>query len=206
MMRDLNCSEFQASIGLSVYALGFGITPLVTASLSEEFGRRPLYIGSGIGYLLMFIQIALYAQLHTIITMVMVLTFHPGQKIFRLLLLDASCKVHSGLREQLWLEGQSLIYGHLRSMFFIFVFLYLSCSTFWHFFYRRGVPMSLFSLLAIGGTGLGPVYSGWIEMNPRLEWRWIQWIAMMQVITSSVAKTDTNNFRSNLVSMAYISS
>ena len=50
------------------------------------------------------------------------------------------------------------------------------------FFHRRGLPMSIFALLAVGGTGLGPVYAGWIEINPKLEWKWIQWIHMMQVI------------------------
>lgn len=39
--------------------------------------------------------------------------------------------------------------------------------------------MALFSLAAIGGAGLGPLMSGWIEVNPHLEWRWIQWIQMM---------------------------
>ena len=42
--------------------------------------------------------------------------------------------------------------------------------------------MSIFALMAIGGTGVGPVYAGWIEMNSKLEWKWIQWIHMMQVI------------------------
>lgn len=46
---------------------------------------------------------------------------------------------------------------------------------------RRGLPMSFFAVAAIGGTGFGPVYAGWVEMNPRLEWRWIQWIQMMCV-------------------------
>lgn len=59
MTRDLNCTDFQATIGLSVYALGFGVVPLVTASFSEEFGRFPLYIGSGIGFLLMYMMIPL---------------------------------------------------------------------------------------------------------------------------------------------------
>lgn len=39
--------------------------------------------------------------------------------------------------------------------------------------------MALFSLAAIGGAGLGPLMSGWIEVNPHLEWRWIQWTQMM---------------------------
>ena len=64
MIRDLHCTESQATLGLSVYPLGFGLVPLVTASFSEEFGRKPLYIGSGVGFLLMYLMIALYVELH----------------------------------------------------------------------------------------------------------------------------------------------
>jgi MFS family permease len=42
--------------------------------------------------------------------------------------------------------------------------------------------MSIYSLAAVGGTGLGPVAAGWVEMNHRLQWRWIQWIHMMFVV------------------------
>jgi MFS family permease len=42
--------------------------------------------------------------------------------------------------------------------------------------------MSVYSLAAVGGTGLGPVAAGWVEMNSRLRWRWIQWIHMMFVV------------------------
>lgn len=59
MIRDLNCTQFQATIGLSLYALGFGVTPLLTAPLSEEFGRQPLYIVSGIVFMLMHLAVAL---------------------------------------------------------------------------------------------------------------------------------------------------
>jgi len=60
--RELNCADFQATIGSSVHALGFGVTPLVTASFSKELGRLSLYYGSGIGFLLMYTMIALYAR------------------------------------------------------------------------------------------------------------------------------------------------
>lgn len=62
MTRDLHCTEFQATIGLSVFTLGFGVVPLVTSSFSEEFGRKPLYIVSGIGFFFMFPMIALYVK------------------------------------------------------------------------------------------------------------------------------------------------
>lgn len=39
--------------------------------------------------------------------------------------------------------------------------------------------MSFFAVAVIGGTGVGPLVAGWVEMNPHLEWRWIQWLQMM---------------------------
>jgi MFS family permease len=59
MMRDLHSSRLQAITGFDVYSLGFGVVPLVTASFSEEFGRRPLYLITVVGFNLMFIMIAL---------------------------------------------------------------------------------------------------------------------------------------------------
>lgn len=41
--------------------------------------------------------------------------------------------------------------------------------------------MSMFALAATGAIGFGPLVGGWIEMNPKLEWRWIEWIGMMFV-------------------------
>lgn len=59
MLKDLNCTDYQATIGLTVYTLGFAIVPLVTASCSEEFGRQPLYAVSVIGFTLMYMMVAL---------------------------------------------------------------------------------------------------------------------------------------------------
>ena len=60
MTRDLNCTQFQATVGLSMYTLGFALTPLVTASFSEEFGRQPLYLVSTLGFAMMHLVVALY--------------------------------------------------------------------------------------------------------------------------------------------------
>lgn len=46
--------------------------------------------------------------------------------------------------------------------------------------------MCLFSVAALGATGLGPVFAGWIELDSHLEWRWIQWIHAMLVLFSSI--------------------
>ena len=124
MIRHFHCTEFQATIGLSVYPLGFGLIPLVSASFSEEFGRLPLYIGSGLGFLLMFPMIALYGsncvflRVKSIHLHLHSIYFDPGLKISKQSSWHDFYKVRLDLRGQLWLEGRSLIYGHLRSMFF----------------------------------------------------------------------------------------
>lgn len=35
MAQDLHCTELQAALGLSLFAMGFAIVPLVTSSFSE---------------------------------------------------------------------------------------------------------------------------------------------------------------------------
>lgn len=45
--------------------------------------------------------------------------------------------------------------------------------------------MAIFSVAALAGSGLGPLTAGWIEMNSKLQWRWIQWIQMMWVVLVS---------------------
>lgn len=66
MTADLNCTTFQATIGLSLYALGFGLIPLVTAPLSEEFGRQPLYLVSGFIFMIMHLGIALAQNIQSV--------------------------------------------------------------------------------------------------------------------------------------------
>ncbi|KAJ3888199.1 MFS polyamine transporter [Lentinula edodes] len=139
MMVDLNCTEFQATIGLSLYALGFGIVPLVTASFSEEVGRQPLYYISATGVLVMYIAIALAHNIQTVLI----------------------ARFIQGAFGSTW---ATMVGGTIADI--------------WQS-YERGLPMSFFAVAAVGGTGFGPIYAGWVEMNPRLQWRWIQWIQMI---------------------------
>ncbi|KZS99663.1 MFS general substrate transporter [Laetiporus sulphureus 93-53] len=136
MTRDLNCTDFQATLGISLYCLGFGVVPLVTASFSEEFGRQPLYLCSGIGFLLFTIATAVGKNIQTIL----IARFFAGA---------------------FGSTGSTMVGGTVADIF----------ST-----RERGVAMASFAAAAIGATGVGCLASGWIEQNPHLEWRWIQWI------------------------------
>ncbi|KAF5363708.1 hypothetical protein D9756_001127 [Leucocoprinus leucothites] len=139
MTRDLNATEFQATEGLSMYALGFGVVPLVTASFSEEFGRQPLYLWSGIGFLLMYIMVGLAQNIQTVV----VGRFLQGA------FGSTAATMVGGTIADIWSPAE------------------------------RGLPMSIFSIVALAGNGFGPLIAGWIELNPRLEWRWIQWIQLI---------------------------
>ncbi|KAH8104996.1 MFS general substrate transporter [Phellopilus nigrolimitatus] len=139
MTHDLNCTVFQATVGFSTYALGFAITPLVTAPFSEEFGRQPLYVASILIFLLMQLGIALAKNIQSVI-------------IFRFICGAAGS------------TGSTMVGGTIADIWAP---------------HERGVPMAVFSIAAISATGVGPVFSGWIEMNANLGWRWIQWVSVI---------------------------
>lgn len=67
MIRDLACSQEFATLGLSIFPLGFGLGPLFTAPLSEAYGRYPLYVVSALLYLVFFIPIAQGQNITTIV-------------------------------------------------------------------------------------------------------------------------------------------
>lgn len=139
MMRDLKCTEFEATLGLSLYIIGFAVVPLFTSSFSEEFGRLPLYIVCAFFYTLTQVM----AALGTNITMVIVSRLLSGA------FGSTGATVVTGTIADIWLPKD------------------------------RGLPMSLYAFSAVAATGFGPLVAGWIEANPHLEWRWIQWIHAM---------------------------
>lgn len=75
MTAELQCTQLEAILGLGLYAIGFGLVPLVTSSFSEvcrrhsrlncssqlaqEVGRRPVYIFSSLMFTLTQVMCAL---------------------------------------------------------------------------------------------------------------------------------------------------
>lgn len=60
MMRDLNCTQFQATIALCVYALGYAVVPLFSTAFSEEVGRRPVYLVTAFVSVLCYVLTAMF--------------------------------------------------------------------------------------------------------------------------------------------------
>ncbi|KAF9237707.1 major facilitator superfamily domain-containing protein [Melanogaster broomeanus] len=67
MVQELHCTELQVTLGLGIYAVGFGVVPLVTSSFSEEVGRRPVYIFSSVMFTLTQVMLALAPNIEVVI-------------------------------------------------------------------------------------------------------------------------------------------
>ncbi|OJA08592.1 hypothetical protein AZE42_04569 [Rhizopogon vesiculosus] len=136
MIRDLHCTRFQATVAYCLYSLGFAIVPLFTSALSEEVGRKPIYLVTAFLGTLCYMLAALSSNIET----VMVARFLGGA--------FAS-------------TGSTLVGGTI--------------SDIWEP-HERGLPMAVFALVNMVTNGLGSIISGWLELDPYLQWRWIQWI------------------------------
>ncbi|KAK6980904.1 MFS general substrate transporter [Favolaschia claudopus] len=67
MMRELNCSEMEAALGIAMFCLGFALVPLITSAFSEEFGRRPLFVVCTIVFTAMYVVQATANNIQTVI-------------------------------------------------------------------------------------------------------------------------------------------
>ncbi|KAG2140816.1 MFS general substrate transporter [Suillus cothurnatus] len=67
MMKDLKCTQLEATLGLSLYVIGFGVVPLISSSFGEEFGRRPVYIMSSALFFLAEIMNAMAPNIQTVV-------------------------------------------------------------------------------------------------------------------------------------------
>ncbi|KAG2346790.1 MFS general substrate transporter [Suillus weaverae] len=134
MIQDLNCTRFQATVAYCLYPLGFGIVPLFTSALSEEVGRRPIYLVSAFLGAICNVLAALSSNIQT----VMVARVLGGA------FASTGAILVGGTIADIW-EPQ-----------------------------ERGLPMAVFSMVNMVTTGLGSIISAWLELDPHLQWRWIQ--------------------------------
>ncbi|PWN98487.1 MFS general substrate transporter [Tilletiopsis washingtonensis] len=136
MEAELGNSHIISLLGISIYAFGFSLPPMVLAPLSEVFGRNTIYIVSHLLYTVLFVALGRAPNIATVI----VIRFLSGA---------------------FGSTGSTMVGGSLADI--------------WQS-HERGLPMALFATAAIFGTGVGPVWAGWVEQNPNLGWRWIQYL------------------------------
>ncbi|KAJ5718000.1 drug/proton antiporter YHK8 [Penicillium malachiteum] len=67
LMKDFNCSQEVATLGLSFFIWGLGIGPLFLSPLSEFYGRRNIYIASFSLFLIWLIPCAVAQNIQTML-------------------------------------------------------------------------------------------------------------------------------------------
>ncbi|EIW79039.1 MFS general substrate transporter [Coniophora puteana RWD-64-598 SS2] len=136
MIRDLRCTQFEATLASAIFLLFVAIVPLFTSSFSEEFGRKPVYLATALFVFVFHIVTATAPSIQVVVF----------------------ARAMSGAFGS---TGATLVGGSVADLWLP---------------HERGFPMSAFAGASIASTGLGPVIGGFIEANPHLEWRWIQWV------------------------------
>ncbi|KAJ9107641.1 hypothetical protein QFC21_001101 [Naganishia friedmannii] len=58
LQKDIGGTALRTSAGFGIYVWGFALFPLVSSGVSEDLGRRPLYVATGLLYWLFYFPIA----------------------------------------------------------------------------------------------------------------------------------------------------
>lgn len=133
-MREWGVSQVAFNVGITTFTTGFAIAPMVLAPFSELNGRKPVFIVTGI--------------LFVICQLCCGLTQSYGGML--------AARFFAGVGGSTF----STMVGGVVSD------IYLTAD--------RNTPMALFSGAALFGTGLGPLFSGFVAQN--ISWRWVFYI------------------------------
>jgi MFS family permease len=67
MQRDLHCSDLAVMGGITSYLIVCALAPLITAPISEQFGRRKMLLVSSVVFTLCFLPQALAPDIALVI-------------------------------------------------------------------------------------------------------------------------------------------
>ncbi|RAH69675.1 MFS transporter [Aspergillus aculeatinus CBS 121060] len=138
-------SDTVVLLGLTTYMLGLAFGCLVFASLSELYGRRPVYLITTLAFACSVIPVALARNIHTILV----------------------CRALGGFFGSATIAGGPGTINDVTSRRY------------------RALAFSLWSLGAMTGPVVGPIFGGFIYQY--LGWRWINWIILCRAGVSDVA-------------------
>lgn len=149
MSEYWHVSQVAVYVGITTFTTGFAMAPMILAPFSELNGRRPVFIATGILFVI--------CQLCCAVT-----RSFPGMLVARFFAgvggSTFSTMVGGVVSDMYHTQGEIQVACHL----------YINAI---NKFVDRNKPMALFSGAALFGTGLGPLLSGFIAQ--RISWRWV---------------------------------
>lgn len=130
-------SQTVSYLGITTCTIGFATAPMMLAPFSELNGRRPVFVVTGV----LFVVSHLACALTTSFAGLLVARFFVGV---------------GGSSFSSTVGGVITDIYHKED---------------------RNTPMALFAGMALFGTGLGPLVSGFVAQN--LDWRWVFWVQVI---------------------------
>lgn len=67
LRRDFGVSTLIATLGLSLFVFGLGLSPMILSPLSEFYGRRPIYIGAFVFFTIWLVPCAVAPNIQTML-------------------------------------------------------------------------------------------------------------------------------------------
>ncbi|PYH83819.1 MFS general substrate transporter [Aspergillus uvarum CBS 121591] len=138
-------SDTVVLLGLTTYMLSLAFECLVFASLSELYGRRPVYLITTLAFACSVIPLALARDIHTILV----------------------CRALGGVFGSATIAGGPGTINDVTSRRY------------------RALAFSLWSLGAMNGPAIGPIFGGFVYQY--LGWRWINWVILCRASVLAVA-------------------
>ena len=155
MMKEFHVtSQPIATLGITTYLVGLAVGSLILAPLSEQWGRRPVYLASLAFFCLMVLPCALAKNL----PMILVIRFlgyvlKLPNALFSLLTIFSAC------------AGAAMISNSPGSVADIVTENY------------RALAFSIWSIGPMNGPVTGPLIGGFAAQY--LGWRWTNWLVMI---------------------------
>ncbi|PVI03349.1 MFS general substrate transporter [Periconia macrospinosa] len=159
MTEEWNISNVAALVGITMFTMGFAIAPMILAPFSEINGRRPVFIASGI----LFVVCQLCTGLTQSYAGMLVVRFFAGVGGSTFSTMGALLPLSHNFTSPLLLHLPHFTNNPTPTVGGVVSDIYHTAD--------RNTPMAIFSGGALFGTGLGPLVSGFIAQNT--SWRWI---------------------------------
>lgn len=169
LRAQFHYSQEVSNLVVSLFVAGYCVGPLIWAPLSEQYGRRPLFIVTFFVYAVRPMPFPACRVIHRFISA------SKWHVLCQIMLPRCWCSASSEAHLQL-VPLPTL--GRQILLFCFLILLNHSCSAVLADIWdpkTLGAASAIFAVAPIAGPGVGPVVAGYLAQGG-VSWRWLFWI------------------------------